>query len=278
MHYNKTTLQITEEHHLAYREWGQGTKKFLLLHGLADHSGVWTNLAASLGEDYHIIAPDLRGHGDSSKPETGYDCEDMIADVRALCRRLNWQQFSLLGHSWGGKLACIWATEFPEEVERLILVDPAFIGAMPSWLKITFPLLYQTLPFLKAMGPFESQATAETTAQNFKQYRGWSDFQAEVFRDSIEAKLDGRWGSKFTIAARNGIFNDVMAVNGLYTVLDVPTLLVLPKQGLNRTDLQLRPYRTYLKSLTEQWVPGNHWPFLVEPDAFNQAVGAFLAA
>lgn len=269
---------ITENHHLAYREWGQGGKhRLLLLHGLADHSGVWASLAESLATDYHIIAPDLRGHGESSKPEKGYDTEEMIADVRSLCKHLGWTQFSLLGHSWGGKLACIWATVFPEQIERLILVDPAFIGSMPAWMKISFPILYRTLPFLKAMGPFKDEEDAEESAKDFKQYRGWSDFQAQVFKDSIEPKPNGQWGSKFTIAARNGIFNDVMELNGLTQPLTMPSLLVLPEEGLNRVDIQLKPYRTYLKNLQEQTVPGNHWPFLVEPDAFNQTVQAFLA-
>ncbi|MBD3563413.1 alpha/beta hydrolase, partial [Planktothrix sp. FACHB-1355] len=57
---------------------------------------------------------------------------------------------------------------------------------------------------------------------------------------------------------------------------EVATLLLLPEQGLNRSEFQIKPFRTYLKNVSMQKIPGNHWAFLVEPDAFNQAVAKFL--
>lgn len=65
--------------HLSYLEWNQGKKPLLLLHGLADHAGVWSSPGDHLAQRYHIVAPDLRGHGESSKPESGYTFSDVIA-------------------------------------------------------------------------------------------------------------------------------------------------------------------------------------------------------
>lgn len=262
---------------LSYLEWHRGTEPLILLHGLADHALVWFSLGEYLAADYHIIAPDLRGHGETSKPETGYSSSEIIADLEALVKHLGWQKFHLLGHSWGGKLATIWATKRPERFFSLILVDPFFVGKLPGWLKFTFPTLYRVLPFLKAMGPFVSYEKAEKVAQTLKQYRGWSPLQQKVFQNSIEQKSDDTWGSKFTIAARNQIFEDVMAVAGLTKSLDIPTLLIKPKQGLNRTQWQLNLYQIYLSNLEIQQVPGNHWAFLVEPEIFNQTVATFLS-
>jgi pimeloyl-ACP methyl ester carboxylesterase len=143
-------------------------------------------------------------------------------------------------------------------------------------MRLTFPLLYRVLPFLQLMGPFDRYEQAETKARQLKQYRGWSELQQAVFQAGMEQKADGRWGSKFVAQARDEAFEDVLQVAGLTTPLTIPTLFVQPVAGVNRTEWQLRPYRTYLKQVQFETVPGNHWCFLVEPDAFNRAIATFL--
>lgn len=261
---------------ISYLEWDRGREPLLLLHGLADHALVWSSLGDSLAANYHVIAPDLRGHGDSSKPATGYSCEEIIADLEALMTSLGWQDAHILGHSWGGKLASVWATKSPQRFRSLILVDPFFIDRLPSWLKFTFPWLYRVLPFLKGMGPFPSYQAAEQTAKQLKQYRDWSPLQQQVFQASVEQKNDGSWGSKFTVAARDRIFTEVMQVAGLSKNLTIPTLLITPEQGLNRTAWQLKPYYRYLSNLEIKTIAGNHWVFLVNPQEFNQTISQFL--
>jgi pimeloyl-ACP methyl ester carboxylesterase len=261
---------------LSYLEWNSGKEPLLLLHGLVDCALVWSSLGDYLAPNYHIIAPDLRGHGDSSKPEEDYLFSDFIADLEALMEHLGWSSAHVLAHSWSAKLLTIWATQRPERFRSLILVDPFFIGKIPSWFKITFPILYRVLPFLKIMGPFFSYEEAEKLARQLKQYRGWTPLQAQVFQASIEQKSDGTWGSKFVVQARDLIFEEVMQVAGLTKPIDIPTLFIKPQKGLNRTKWQLNPYETYLKNLQICEVPGNHWAFLVEPEVFNQTVEAFL--
>lgn len=251
-------------------------KKLLLLHGLADCAVVWSSLGADLGDRYHVVAPDLRGHGETSKPDNGYSSQEIIADLKALMAHLGWNQAHILGHSWGGKLAAIWATHHPQYFSSLILVDPFYINKLPSWVKVTFPLLYRVLPFLKGMGPFSSKAAAEKLAQNLKQYRQWTALQQKAFYASIEPKQNGTWGSKFAIAARNQIFADVMQQSGLTKPLAIPSLFIQPTEGLNRTQWQLKPYYRYLPQLEIEQVAGNHWVFLVNTDEFNREVAKFL--
>lgn len=273
------THRKTLHHHsiqISYLEWNQGKEPLLLLHGLADHSLVWVSLAESLGDRYHCIAPDLRGHGDSSKPTQGYHCENIIDDLNALMDDLGWSSAHVVAHSWSAKVAAVWARQQPHRFRSLILIDPFFINRLPNWMKYTFPLLYQVLPFLKTMGPFNSYEQAEQQTRELKQYRGWSELQQLVFHTAMEQKADGRWGSKFVAQARDEIFEEVGKVAGLTEPLEIPTLFLQPEQGLNRTQWQLQPYRTHLKNLRIQIVPGNHWCFLVEPDAFNRAVATFL--
>jgi pimeloyl-ACP methyl ester carboxylesterase len=268
-------LTVAPELQLAYWEWPTGDTPVLMLHGLADHGLVWANLAQSLGAPYDWIAPDLRGHGESGKPTRGYRCADMIGDLETLMGDRGWTSAHVIAHSWAAKIATVWATQHPQRLRSLILVDPFFIDRMPSWIQLSFPVLYRVLPFLRIMGPFPTWERAEQVAQGLKQYQGWSPYQQAVFRAGMEQKSDGQWGSKFVIPARDEIFDDVMRVAGLTQPLTLPTLLIQPEQGLNRTAWQLRPYRRYFPQLQIQAVPGNHWPFLVAPEHFNAVVSRF---
>lgn len=262
---------------ISYLQWSDRGIPLLLLHGMADHALVWSSLGDYLSSNYQVIAPDLRGHGESGKPATGYHFQDYIGDLRALINHLGWRQAHILGHSWSAKIAAIWATQQPEVFKSLILVDPFFIDKMPSWMRITFPILYQVLPFLKITRSFDSYQSIEAIARQLKQYKGWSNLQQEVFKNAIEQKADGSWSSKFTLSARGEIFEDVMGFAGLTKALDIPSLLILPQQGLNRTAWQIQSYKKYLKSLEIKKIPGNHWAFLGEPETFNQAVAEFLS-
>jgi pimeloyl-ACP methyl ester carboxylesterase len=262
---------------ISYLQWSDRGMPLLLLHGMADHALVWSSLGDYLSSNYQVIAPDLRGHGESGKPATGYHFQDYIGDLRALINHLGWTQAHILGHSWSAKIAAIWATQQPEVFKSLILVDPFFIDKMPSWIRITFPILYQVLPFLKITRSFDSYQSIEAIARQLKQYKGWSNLQQEVFKNAIEQKADGSWSSKFTLSARGEIFEDVMGFAGLTKALDIPSLLILPQQGLNRTAWQIQSYKKYLTSLEIKKIPGNHWAFLGEPEIFNQAVAEFLS-
>ena len=262
---------------LSYLEWHRGQTPLLLLHGLGDGALVWASLGESLANRYHIVAPDMRGHGESSKPETGYTFATTIADLEALMDALGWSSAHIIGHSWTGKLAAIWARQHPERFRSMTLVDPIFIWQLPGWVQLIFPLLYRVLSFLKAMGPFDSYEAAEQQARQLKQYQGWSPLQQQVFQAGIEQKPDGRWGSKFTVAARDRIFEDVIRVAGLTVPIQIPTLFIQPESGVNRAQWQLKPYKKYLKNLRIRQVPGTHWPFLSQPDPFNQAIKTFLA-
>lgn len=266
---------------LSYLEWNQGNEPLLLLHGMADNALVWLSTGEYLAHDYHIVAPDMRGHGESGKPEKDYyNFELAINDLEALMDKLGWSSAHVVAHSWSGKLAAIWARQngnrLGGRLRSMILVDPIFIWKIPSIFKLTFPFLYKVLPFLQGMGPFPSYEAALEKARQMNQYKDWTPLQQEVFEASIEQKSDRTWGSKFTIAARDGIFEEVMRAPGFTTPIDIPSLFIQPEKGVNRQEWQLKPYKTYLKNLQVVTVPGNHWAFLTKPEEFNRTVEKFL--
>ncbi|MCM1982121.1 alpha/beta fold hydrolase [Lyngbya confervoides] len=258
---------------LSYLDGGAG-KPVVMLHGLADHGLVWADLAQTLMPRYRCFAPDLRGHGLSLKPEipSAYLASEFVKDLDALAEIHQWSDLQVIAHSWAAKVALLWAKTRPTLIQQLILVDPFFVNQLPKILRPTLPLIYGTLPFLKVLGPFPSALAAEQVARSLKQYRGWSPLQQEVFRANLEQKADGRWGSRFVLAARNGIFADCFQTSGLTEPLDVATEIFLPAAGLNRLSWQIQPYRDYLSCLSIRRISGNHWPHLVTPKAFNLVV------
>jgi pimeloyl-ACP methyl ester carboxylesterase len=162
---------------------------------------------------------------------------------------------TVIAHSWAAKVALFWARQCPQRLRHLILVDPFFVNRLPAIFRPTFPILYRTLPFLKVMGPFAELEQAQTVAQGLKQYQGWSAQQQAIFHAGMVQQADGQWRSKFAIAARNGVFDDILQTAGLTAPLPTPTTLLLPQAGLNRMAWQTRPYHQYLTQLQVQTIP-----------------------
>ena len=278
----RKTLSCPNGIEISYVEWSadeqiEGERSpLLLLHGMADHALVWLSLGDSLHQNYHVVAPDLRGHGESSKPNTGYEFADVIGDLEALMVQLGWASAHVLAHSWSAKMAAVWARRSPERFRSLILVDPALIGTFPRWTKILFPIYYKLLPFLKMLGPFENKVAAIAQAKQLKQYKNWSSLQQIAFENAVEEKANGQWGSKFAIAAREPMFMDVMTIPGFTEPIDIPALLIYMTEGINTSERQLKPYKQYLTHLELCQLESNHWAFLVDPEPFEKAVKAFL--
>jgi pimeloyl-ACP methyl ester carboxylesterase len=116
---------------LAYHvlEWGSAARAdqtVVLLHGFLDLAWGWEETVASgLGGRFHVLAPDLRGHGDSDRVAAGgyYHFADYVADVASLIDELAGARVSLVGHSMGGSVASYYAGTFPERVQRLALLE-----------------------------------------------------------------------------------------------------------------------------------------------------------
>src|SRR5438128_1503823 len=108
----------TRIHYLAA---GKG-EPIVLLHGYAQTSHMWQPLISQLARTSAVIAPDLRGFGQSAKPASGYDKKTMAQDVQALAASLGHQRVRLAGHDIGLMVAYAYAAQYPAEVERIVLM------------------------------------------------------------------------------------------------------------------------------------------------------------
>jgi pimeloyl-ACP methyl ester carboxylesterase len=102
----------------------------VLLHGWPQTWFCWRGVIPLLAEHHTVIAPDLRGLGDSSRPASGYDKRTLAGDVRRLVvDHLGFAGFHLVGHDWGGATAYSLAAHFPEAVETLAVLDVTIPGS-----------------------------------------------------------------------------------------------------------------------------------------------------
>ena len=116
---------------LHYLIAGKG-EPVLLLHGYAQNSHMWRPLIAELAKSHTVVAPDLRGFGQSAKPQRGYDKKTMAQDVHALASSLSIRRASVVGHDIGLMVAYAYAAQYPAEVDRIVLMD-AFLPGVGDW-------------------------------------------------------------------------------------------------------------------------------------------------
>jgi pimeloyl-ACP methyl ester carboxylesterase len=119
---------------------GQGDP-VVLLHGWPETWYEWRHVMPALAKNYTVIAPDLRGLGDSSKPLTGYDGKTVAEDIHQLVTQLGFKTIFLVGHDIGTQVAYSYAAAHPTEVKRLAVMDltiPGFepAGRMPIWWRL----------------------------------------------------------------------------------------------------------------------------------------------
>ncbi|EQB32416.1 alpha/beta hydrolase [Sphingobium ummariense] len=110
---------------LHYLDWGNSAAPVLVLvHGGFDHARSWDWTARALARDYHVIVPDLRGHGDSAwSSEGSYAMHNYVYDLAQLVELAGRDRVSIVGHSLGGSITLRYAGLFPEKVGKIVAVE-----------------------------------------------------------------------------------------------------------------------------------------------------------
>jgi len=110
---------------LHYVDWGNdGAPPMVMIHGGRDHCRNWDWTAAALREKYHVIAPDLRGHGDSQwSPDGNYAMTGYVYDLAQLIHQQRLAPVTLVAHSLGGHIALRYAGIYPEAVSKLVVIE-----------------------------------------------------------------------------------------------------------------------------------------------------------
>jgi pimeloyl-ACP methyl ester carboxylesterase len=170
-----------------------GKPQMLCVHGSAAHAHWFDFVASGLTDDFHVLAPDLRGHGDSewdraANPEYNYD--RYAADLHELCEKLDLRDFILIGHSMGGLVSTVYAATYPGRARAFIMVDSTL--NMPA----------ERIANMNAVGSREgsSYASADEFLANYKIRPSGSSATPDMVRHlgthSGRQFEDGRWRNK----------------------------------------------------------------------------------
>lgn len=110
-----------------YREYAGPGRPLVLLHGVASTSRIFMLIGPLLGERFRALALDQRGHGESAKPDDGYDFETVVGDLDAFVEELALERPVVVGHSWGGNVAMEYAATHADRVGGVVCVDGGFL-------------------------------------------------------------------------------------------------------------------------------------------------------
>ena len=171
---------------LHYRDWGgpeHAEETLLLLHGLTAHSRQWDSFADAMSEHCRVVAPDLRGHGESQWAEA-YDLPTQVTDVETLVAALELDSFTLVGQSLGGVISIRYAGAGPTGLNRLALVDIA-----PSIPTSTRTQMYTDFEQVVRFDSPESAIASELAANPLAS----EPHLAHRIRNAIQRRSDGSW-------------------------------------------------------------------------------------
>ena len=252
---------------LALKEWGRaGDPRVVCLHGVTGHGSHFGRLAEVLAPSFHVLAPDLIGHGDSPW-EPPWNIE---AHLDAIVETVGAQTGFLVGHSFGGGLAFELAARAPELVPKLVLLDPA-IAIAPGVALLAAESARRERSYVSF-----DEAIERRFEESRLQHADREVVEQEL-REHLVLSDDGVWRYRYSQSAVVAAYGEMSRTPPPFDAVRVPTLLVLGGHSYLPYD-HLGAHRAALGDLLEVVVvPGGH---TVLWDAFDEtaaAVSRFLA-
>jgi pimeloyl-ACP methyl ester carboxylesterase len=261
---------------VSYTEAGAGPV-LLLIHGMGGSSENWRAVIEPLARDHTVIVPNLPGHGESGPSGGDYSVGGLAAGLRDLLLILGHSRATLVGHSLGGGIAMQFAYQFPEILERLVLVSSGGLGPEVS------PLLRAAA--LPGAGPFIATTAPLVGALDARLGRGEvggrplsTDLTEVVHGYALLTDRRRRAAFLSTVRSVIGIGGQrVSAVDRLYLAEAVPVLIVwgardrlVPAHHADHAHREIRGSRL------ELFEGAGHLPQLEEPSRFVEVLERFL--
>jgi len=258
---------------------GNGTP-LVLLHGLDANSWIWAPIASLLKKEREPLsccAIDLRGHGLSSSPDSGYDLATTCGDVLAALDRLGIDRFALMGHSWGGKVATYLASEIPERVRGLVLADPVPPAGFNPMLRAMPGLVDAVLG--PERGPYADARSLETGVTRMVYLKRWDEMDRKLVYAGFRQQPDGGFRHSLSDSAYREILDGALQedITDRLGSITCPALLLLPTFTVSFWPGESRQYARGLgDGLTIRRVRGDHSFIYTNPVDTTREMEAFL--
>ena len=273
---------------LHYVDWGnESAPPMLLIHGGRDHCRNWDWVAEAFRDEYHVIAPDLRGHGDSQWAVGGtYGLLDFVVDIAQLVHQKRLAPVTILAHSLGGNVALHYAGLYPDAVSRLVAIEG--LGPSPRMLerRLAKPVEHRltgwidTLRELSARSP-RKYATLEEALQRMQTEN--PHLSAEQARHlTIHGSAqneDGTYSWKFDnyVRAFSPLHLQPEETNRLWNRIACPTLLVRGTESWASDPLEDGRAAHFRHARVVNVEDAGHWVHHDQLEVFLDHVRRFLA-
>jgi pimeloyl-ACP methyl ester carboxylesterase len=246
---------------MAGLSWGEpGEKPLLALHGWLDNAASFACLAPLL-TGYHVVAPDLTGHGQSARrsADASYQIWDDLPEILGVLEALGWDTFDLLGHSRGAIIATLLASTFPERVHHLVLLDavsPEAVAQEEFPLQLRRALLDKPLLLSRTNRVFSTMDEAVASRAD----RGLSIAAARLLVErNLRACPDGvTWTTDPRLRGASAVKLTEIQNQSVLNALSMPTLLMLGRDtSLHSPKIREHAQRC-IEGLTVHTVEGGH--------------------
>jgi pimeloyl-ACP methyl ester carboxylesterase len=261
---------ISQRLRLHYVDWGNPTAPpLLLIHGGRDHCRNWDWVARELRKDFHIIAPDLRGHGDSAfSPSGDYSMNAFLYDIAQLIHQQNLAPLSIVAHSMGGSIALRYTGVFPETVTKLVAIEG--LGRSPR---------IEAERNLAGRLPRRYASIDEALARMQGENKHLTPAQARYLTiHGVSQNEDGTYSWKFDNYVRSESPNDLPTadLHHLWSRIACPTLLVYGKESWASNPLKDGRIQHFQNARVETFEGAGHWVHHDRLEAFVAMVREFL--
>jgi pimeloyl-ACP methyl ester carboxylesterase len=272
---------------LHYVDWGnQGAPPLVLLHGGRDHCRNWDWVAAALRHDWHVLAPDLRGHGDSQwSPDGNYAIAGFVYDLAQLVHQQELAPATIVAHSLGGMIALRYAGIYPDLVRKLIAIEG--LGASPKrlaeWSKRGIAERMQSWigeqRALSGRMPRRYASIEEAFKRMQEVNKHLSPEQARhLTQHGVNQNEDGTYSWKFDnyVRADPPYEMTTAEIEGLWQRIACPTLLVYGRESRASNPLMDGRARHFRDGRVVTLDNAGHWVHHDQLAAFLDLIGGFL--
>ena len=224
-----------------YVQWGEQGPPLICVHGITANAFCFQSLADSLSQRYRVFAYDLRGRGDSDKPEEGYGVPMHAADLAEIIGALELDRPVVIGHSLGAMIGVYFAANYPEKLSKLVLIDGGgnlpwkTVAEEPAWLTASIGRLGTPV------ASFDEYVNRLKPAPFLGPY--WNEYMDIYFEHDVFHQPDGSVVAKGYPAGvrEDDRYVELWQPEGLLSNIQVPTLLLRAGQGLFFSDDQMMP-------------------------------------
>jgi epoxide hydrolase 4 len=276
---------------LHYVTNGEG-KLILFLHGFPEFWYEWRRQLEEFGRDHQVVAMDMRGYNLSAKPVgvEPYRVKHIVADVAGLVEQLGHERFTLVGHDWGGVVAWRFAAEYPERLERLVIVNSPHpnifqreLAENPRQRRASQYMLLLQSPDAERILFADDLAWLRQNDLTKELWRGMSDEDVSAYLEAwsqpgaLTAALSYYRAGSGPLLAVEGQASGTSRSASRPLIIRVPTLVIWGEQDKALLTGNLTGLEEFVPDLRIIRVPdGSHWLVHEQPELVNAAIREFI--